>query len=217
MAKDATAVTIVSISAGAAIAIGGGVLNAWLARRQAERRFAHERAMADRAELRLYLQHALSTLQGAVDYILGLSSDLDAVSGAEQELAITASPTRRPPWGPKRARRPPLAGQLSDALQIQAQAISDEIEKLREPALGLALMLGGTHPVTVSFRDLTGRAIACARAVPDALPAPEEERAKLTKSWEYLAEGQRDFLELAARFVGIKLDDPALPVAIPSG
>ena len=208
MAPDTTAITIVSISAGAAIAVGGGFLNAHFARRQAERQFVHERGLADRAELRDYLRHTLIALQDAIDFILGLSSDLDALGVVPESAFVDATSTVRLPW-----KKPPpatLREQLSDALATQSDAISERIEMLREPAVGLALMVGGRHPLAVSYRDLAGRAIACARAVPGAFPPSEEERAEFTRSWTHLTHGQSDFLELAARHVGVKLEDSAL-------
>jgi hypothetical protein len=81
----------VSISGGALVAIAGGVLNAHFARHQAARQFAHERGMADRAELRAYLREVLATLQDVMDYILGLPSDLDAVSGMSPDVLAGAS------------------------------------------------------------------------------------------------------------------------------
>lgn len=208
MAQDVTAITIVSISAGAAIAVGGGVLNAHFARRQAERQFAHERAMADRAHLRNYLRHAIDSLQDAIDYILGLSSDLNAIGGIPYEALTGARTRRRLPW--KQPLPLALNEHLSDALATQADALSEQIEKLREPAVGLALMVGGEHPLAMSYRDLVGRAIACAHAVPEKMPTSEEQRAEFTRTWEHLADGQRDFLELAAGYVGVRLEGSEL-------
>src|SRR5438105_5797472 len=98
---------------------------------------------------------------------------------------------------------------MSHALSIQAEAISDEIEKLGAPIIGLGLLLGGDHPVTVKFTELVRLAIECSRLVPETFPVSPEEREKFTASWEHLAARQREFLALAHQLVGVRISGVA--------
>ena len=203
--QGTTAIAIVSISAGAVVALGGGFLNAQLARQQAARQFAHEREMADRADLRTYLGDVLTTMQDVVDMILGLDAELGALVTAVGD-AGTAShhvlSLRRLTRGESVDAK---AEALSTELTDYGLSISYEIEKLRTHLVRLSLMVGAEHALTSAFTRVLARAIACAKAVPEDVPPNDASRRRFTEAWEQLADEQRDFLALAADLVGVRL------------
>jgi hypothetical protein len=191
IAADATAIAIVSISAGAVVTVGSAILNTRFAASQARGQFAHEREMSDVAELRGFLERAITALQEVVDSMLDLSGDIDVVSGTEAAFSE----------------------ELIVDLVERTQNVREMTSRLRLSLVGIFMRLGLRHPIALQYQEVMLHVLAVGRAIPDELPASAEARKELDGRLEVMSHAQGAFLALAAGYVGVSLPDRGAAVS----
>jgi hypothetical protein len=183
MAANTTAISIVSVSAGAIVALGGSILTARFATAQARRQHSRERQSSDLGELRSFLEHALTTFQEIVDSLLDLFSDIEVVSDANMRVR----------------------GRTADAHHTRIFETRLAAGRLRATLTALQLRVGRPHPLALEFLSLTLKVVATAHSIPDALPASAEECATFEQHIDELTRAQAAFIDLAVTHVGLDL------------